>query len=327
MAVERVNWGKLRDRRIHNCVGVSKKNVTFNLIPERLRVTRDKKTQRPSVEGGVRVQYDPACEVPGAKPLPSFALFTFTTKMSCASFSLPAGLHEYGGTCPASDPRFAQRYGISPGVDPETEKPYDHICSICYAGKGRYKIGMYIHIGQEAHRIWVRRLVEPPGGPALFADEMTKAIALLNSLSDVSVAKVCDPLYFRIHDSGDCWTPGYLMGWIEVARRMPDLRFWMPTRTWIFPAMRHIISGDVPRNLVIRPSALFVNSPPPMLPGCSAGSMCAKGRQIDSGVVTLPGGVYDCPAYAGESIHHTCAAKNCRVCWEEPTVPVNYREH
>jgi hypothetical protein len=338
-SIERVNWDRLKGKRLTNASGVNERNVGTRFVEERLAVHYDKKTGAPTVSGGIRVEYAPPALVPGAEPLDSFALFTFTTKMSCASFSMPAGLGKYFGTCPASDPELARKYKLdAPAIDPDTGKPYEFICSVCYAAKGRYGWAKYIHMGQEAHRIWTMKLLRK--GPQEFAAAMSSAISALQRLSDLSVAKVCDPRYFRVHDSGDMFGPHYLAGWIEVAKAMPSTRFWAPTRTWIFPEVSRTIArhGGLPPNLTLRPSALFVNNPPPTLPGFSAGSMCARGIQLDPlydkqgnlvrpPVVRLPDGVWDCPAYAGGSVEHTCIAQGCRACWDEPNRPVNYREH
>jgi hypothetical protein len=54
--------------------------------------------------------------------------------------------------------------------------------------------------------------------------------ALLASVPPGSVAG-----YFRIHDSGDVLLrhgARYGMAWRTAARRLPHVRFWMPTRTW-----------------------------------------------------------------------------------------------
>jgi hypothetical protein len=327
MAVERVNWLKLKERRLRNTAGLSERNVTFDIIEEPLAVHINKKTKQKTVSGGIRVRLSPPVAVSGAPDYDSFPLFTFTTKMSCASFGLPSGRGCFGGTCPASNPAlFADGRIASSSPDPDGGR-YAFICDICYAGKGRYKFATYIHLCQQARALWITKLMKA-GGVAAFAGEMSKAIVLLNRLSNLSVAKVCDPQYFRIHDSGDFRDPAYQLGWIEVARRMSHIRFWVPTRTWVFPQWSQSVK-DVPLNLAIRPSALFINMIPPMLPGYSAGSMCAKAKQLDARPprAVLPGGVYDCPAYKGGTIYHTCIAKKCRVCWDDQNVPVNYREH
>jgi len=36
----------------------------------------------------------------------------------------------------------------------------------------------------------------------------------------------------RIHDSGDFFSPVYVLAWVEVARQCPDVTFWFYTRSW-----------------------------------------------------------------------------------------------
>jgi hypothetical protein len=41
--------------------------------------------------------------------------------------------------------------------------------------------------------------------------------------------------YFRVHDSGDMFSVGYAECWLQVCRRLPEIRFWIPTRVWQTP--------------------------------------------------------------------------------------------
>ncbi len=107
-----------------------------------------------------------------------------------------------------------------------------------------------------------------------------------------------------------------MLAWFEVCARMPEVSFWAPTRQWVIPAFRQAMR-EKPRNLAIRPSALFYGSNAPMVVPGSAGSASAPGE--------LPNH-WECPAYLGEE-EKSCAAVGCRTCWDRQEVPVNYRTH
>jgi hypothetical protein len=327
-----VDWRKLKERRERNAFGVSFKNVTIDPFV--------------ADDGSIRVKFAGGCQVSGAKDLDSFPLFTYTSKMNAASFSLPAGLGDNHGTCPASNQRLIEQHHLAmPLIDPATISrkrphglPYSFTCSICYAAGGRYGWAKYIHISQHARKIWVMKLIaEGKGSGSVFADVMTRALTMLTTLRGplgVTVAKKCDPGYFRIHDSGDFYVPPYLEGWCLTAAALPHIKFWAPTRVWVFPEMAHKYYEVAARfrgleNMTIRPSALYVSSPPPMVAPFAAGSMCAKRRQLDASppLATLPTGVWDCPAYRGDSAQHTCYAQGCRKCWDSPATPISYSEH
>lgn len=236
-------------------------------------------------------------------------LFTSTTKMRCASFSLPAGPPKIGGTCPAA----------------AKGKPGDagFVCFGCYATAGNYLLPS-VQASQRVRLAWVRRALDE----GAFVDEMVAALAVL--LSRPRRASMLAPpgtppaflnlRYFRIHDSGDfSWYPrmAYAEAWAAIARRFPAVQFWAPTRDWVFAGTVKALAGR-PANLVVRPSALRVNDPPPVVPGLDAGTT------VDPRAFTAAK-VHDCPAY--RSAEHSCESAQCRVCWDHPDVPVNYAPH
>lgn len=48
--------------------------------------------------------------------------------------------------------------------------------------------------------------------------------------------------FFRLHDSGDLFSPKYIQAWTVAARTMPKVYIWIPTRTWIGKAKAEINS-------------------------------------------------------------------------------------
>jgi hypothetical protein len=327
-----VDWKKLKERRERNAFGVSWKNVDIEPFV--------------SDDGSIRVKFIGGCKVPNARDLDSFPLFTYTSKMNAASFSLPAGLGDYHGTCPAANQRLIEQHHLAtPLVDPSTVTrkrptglPHRFVCSVCYGGAGRYSWARYVHISQHARKIWVMKLIaDGRGGGGAFAEVMTRALTMLTTLRGplgITVGKKCDPGYFRIHDSGDFYVPAYMEGWCLVAAALQHIRFWAPTRVWVFPEMAHKYYEIASRfhgikNMTIRPSTLYVSSPAPMVSPFAAGSMVARRSQLDARppLAVLPTGVWDCPAYKGDTAQHTCYAQGCRKCWDEPSTPISYSEH
>lgn len=127
--------------------------------------------------------------------------------------------------------------------------------------------------------------------------------------------------YFRLHDSGDFFRADYVDAWTEIARLLPEVRFWAPTRSWA--------RGGLPRrhgdpllaslhrlatlpNVTVRPSALFIDEAPPIQPGFAAGST----------VTTNPAAV-SCP----KAFRTPAACGACRRCWDSPQLSVVYLRH
>lgn len=262
------------------------------------------------------------------KPFGNVSLFTFTSKMSCASFSIPAGPTK-NGTCPASRPENIERDGSYQQYHPAmSEMPHGQIfiCDVCYAGKNRYLQYASMSLGQMAKRQWVLDTMEDGS----FADRMTEALEMLLDprIEDFLKSRLVSNRFFRIHDSGDFMKASYYEAWVEVCSRFlgkmgktdkPLIYFWAPTRMWVYEAFQKLFR-DVkpPPNLALRPSALFTSAPPPMIPGLAAGSTSIEGK--------FGGDVWDCPAYEGAEVA-SCAGTRCRRCWTMKKQGVNYRTH
>lgn len=158
-----------------------------------------------------------------------------------------------------------------------------------------------------------------------------------------------DTSYFRIHDAGDFFSPRYLQAWIDVAKRIPNVKFWAPTRAWaVKAAMPPEVMSSVPSNLAIRPSALHFRQAAPQLgeeqPFLAAGSGA-------SSFVAVPDDGWNCPAYLHWTVGGGALLRNqlsqddegaggncrmargpsgehgCRVCWDHPELEVYYHEH
>lgn len=213
-----------------------------------------------------------------AVPGTPIALLTNTSKMPSMSWSLPA--HQ---ACPAKV--------VAVGS----------ICGSCYAAKGAYKWNSTMK-AQRARFEWVVACMRSEAGMEEFVNVMVAAIGTRRAK------------YFRVHDSGDLFNPNYCRAWARIARALPGIKFWIPTRVWRFldrPAWRDVILELAGLdNVTMRPSALYFDDVAPIIDGMAAGT-----------TATASAG-YTCPA---PKQGNSCG--DCRVCWDRPDVAVSYHRH
>lgn len=203
--------------------------------------------------------------------------------MSAWSFSLPAGQE---GSCPMATK--------------------DGICGSCYAQMGRYAFPNVLN-AQWIRFAWVKRLLAD-GKQEEFISTMTDAIR-----------RHVDNGFFRVHDSGDLWSPEYVNCWGEICKRLPEVNFWFPTRSWRATNPNWVTAltnlASLP-NVSLRPSALEFDEATPVLKGYSAGT--AVVTRVDA----LPT-VKVCPKSLNSS---DCHSVGCRACWSK-TGEVAYLVH
>lgn len=197
-----------------------------------------------------------------------------TTKMPCWSWGLPAKRCKVGG-----------QLANKPGT----------VCHGCYALKGAYA-------WSNVERAYERRF-EHASSP-----EWVPAMVKLVHWQ----AKESGAAFFRWFDSGDLQSVEMLQRIAEVARWTPDIRHWLPTREHGI-VRRYLDSETPPANLVIRLSALRVDSDPPELLGLPTSTVHAD---------EAPRG-YECPAY--DVTPASCGS--CRACWDGDVANVSYRFH
>ena len=211
-------------------------------------------------------------------------LLTTTSKMPGPSFSLPA--HR---SCPGSMDLVGQ---------------YGSVCSYCYASKGMYTLTSVIR-AQQARMEWATDCMRDGSwGRAQFLSVMVYAIE----------ATECK--WFRLHDSGDFFSPDYVACWAAIASSCPDVRFYAPTRSYRIPKIgRALAAAARVKNLVIRPSADMVGDPAPIVPGLSSGTTVhEKGGRVLTQV--------SCPAHLQGN---ECGG--CRACWSRPSLAISYPLH
>jgi len=169
------------------------------------------------------------------------------------------------------------------------------VCGSCYAHKGAYTWG-------PVRTAQARRLEILSSNLPQWQADMTEL------LRRKYAKKAGDAAVFRWHDSGDLQSREHLAAIVAIARELPGIRFWLPTKE--YRLVREFVSSEeIPSNLVVRVSAPTLGAIPAPIPGTVSSTVDADhGRQ--------------CPAYdqGGE-----CG--DCRACWDPAVASVNYPRH
>lgn len=169
-------------------------------------------------------------------------------------------------------------------------------CASCYALKGMY-VFPNVKAAQE------RRL------EILSADLDAWRRNMTELLSRKYVRKSGDAAVFRWHDSGDIQSFAHLEAIVQIAKDLPGIRFWLPTREYAIVREWIREHSSFPDNLTVRVSAPMVGSSSPAIPGTVASTIAA-------------GVGYACPA---RTQGNEC--RDCRACWDKSVESVDYAKH
>lgn len=194
------------------------------------------------------------------------------SKMPCYSWSISATLCKTGS---------------------KLRKIEGSVCSKCYALKGRYT--MFKSVKDSLQRryegyknpLWVQAMI-------------------------AAISKQEQSGYFRWFDSGDLQDLGMLEKIVQIAKSLPNIKFWLPTRE------HHLVSryvrkhGAFPENLTVRLSSFMLEGKPPF-------EIARKNGCVTSGVTKNS---FTCPAPFQEN-----KCLSCRACWDKNVVNVNYKQH
>jgi hypothetical protein len=163
----------------------------------------------------------------------------------------------------------------------------DTVCSGCYALRGRYRFAAVQDKLEGRYQ-------------GLFHPLWTPAMVFL-------VRYYCDR-YFRLFDSGDIQGANHLRNIITLARHVPDVRMWLPTREY---EVVRACAADIPDNLTVRVSAHQVDGEPPSW--WPTTSTVTSAQEAGDGI---------CPARDQDN---RCG--DCRACWDRGVTNVAYRLH
>jgi len=199
---------------------------------------------------------------------------------------------------------------ISCRVGSKLAKVAGSVCSGCYACSGKYGIPNVRACQLERYKA-VQRLHEPE-----FHLKWIDAMVLLISNKNETLDE--EKGYFRWHDSGDLTSMHYLKAIIAVAKRLPKIKFWLPTKEVKIIEAFHNQSIRthlrIPSNLCIRLSSYMIDEETKF-----------KGLNLPvSNVHTDKPLGFACPAIEA---HSGCAALGCRRCWSKRTRAVSYKVH
>lgn len=170
------------------------------------------------------------------------------------------------------------------------------VCSKCYAHKGMY-------VFPTVKEAQARRL------EILSADLDAWRRNMTELLSRKYARKSGAEKVFRWHDSGDLQSEEHLSAIVQIAKDLPGIRFWIPTKE--YGTVRRWIAkhGAFPENLAVRVSAPMIGREAAPIPGT-----------VSSTVGSGTG--FACEAYARGG---KCGP--CRACWNTEIPSVDYPQH
>jgi len=175
-------------------------------------------------------------------------------------------------------------------IDPKT-KALVPACSGCYAVGGNYRYPNVKEPREFNREDWQRED---------WADDMVHALM--------------GETHFRWFDSGDCYALGLTEKILDVMRRTPWCKHWLPTRMHKFEKFSAVISEmqSLP-NVVVRPSSDSILGE--FTPG-------VHGSTIVPTADASPAEAFVCGAYTREG---KCGP--CRKCWDKTTPLIAYPAH
>lgn len=166
------------------------------------------------------------------------------------------------------------------------------VCSICYALKGHF---VYPSV-QKSLQKKEDSILKPE-----WEDAMVLAIGGREGSG-----------YFRWAVSGDLLGLNHLIKIVNIANRLPHIKFWLPTREFNIVSKYVKEFGNFPDNLIVRFSAIMIDGAPP--------TKIAQKLGVGTSGVKKEG--FSCPA---SNQNNFCL--NCRACWQRDIENINYKKH
>jgi hypothetical protein len=215
---------------------------------------------------------------------------------------------------PSKMPGYA--YGLPPQecrIGGALQEVEGSVCHGCYALKGHYT--MYKEV-KNAQYNRLASISKPEWVPAMVR-------LIRHYSSDV----------FRWHDAGDIQGVSHLQSIVDIAKALPDTKFWIPTREahvvkqWkgghndkCGPLCKLVhMSRKLPSNLCVRLSATMLDTKPPKsvgLEGLPTSTVHTKEHLGKPGESIVCGA----PKRGGE-----CGS--CRACWSPKVANISYHNH
>jgi hypothetical protein len=167
------------------------------------------------------------------------------------------------------------------------------VCNKCYAFKGFYNY-------PNAKNAMQRRL------QSLTHPKWVEAMTFI-------INKVEKSGYMRLHDSGDIQSISHLENICQIAKNLPNIKFWLPTKE-VSIVSEFLKSNTIPENLNVRISGFMIDQIP-------AESLIKKLGVVSSGV-TQDLNKVNCPSSKQENM-----CLDCRKCWSSEVKVIWYKKH
>lgn len=172
------------------------------------------------------------------------------------------------------------------------------VCESCYARRLE-NFRPSVRQGHNNRTAAVLKATESKAGMELWVEAMVTRIS-----------KTLDGEHFRWHDSGDLLNVNHLKMIAQVARALPDVNFWLPTKEQ--KIVREFYRAHIPpTNLMIRVSSAMIDGAP--LRGFRYTSTVHKEKGAQG---------HTCPAPEQDG-----ECKDCRACWSHDVLNVSYHKH
>ncbi len=207
---------------------------------------------------------------------------TSNSKMPGASFGLSATCCNVGG---------------------KLQKVCGSVCHNCYALRLE-KMRPDVHNGYMKRTSKIHKAMSDPIHREKWISAMVERIK--------RKTKPEDP-HFRWHDSGDLQGFEHLCMIVEVAEKLPNIHFWLPTKEQGIIRKYLKTKGKFPKNLTVRVSGTMINGKPPKINGLPTSTVYDKHG--------TPTG-FDCPAYKQGN-----KCMDCRACWDKTVANISYKKH
>lgn len=131
---------------------------------------------------------------------------------------------------------------------------------------------------------------------------------------DDMVAALQDSRYFRWFDSGDVYSLGLAEKILEVMKRTPWVKHWLPTRMHKFPKFRSVLTAMASLdNVSVRFSSDSINGE--YIKGLHGSVITPTAEQV-------PDGATLCEAYSRDG-----KCSGCRACWDKSVATIAYPAH
>ena len=196
-------------------------------------------------------------------------------------FSKPSKMPCHSWSIPAKDCKTGSKLAKVEGS----------VCADCYAMSGFYRMGNV--------KSCLEKRLESLSNPK-WENAMTIAI----SGSEGSG-------FFRWFDSGDIQSLAHLKQIAQIAKNLPSIQFWLPTKEYGI-VTEYLQENELPENLTIRLSGFMVDGPAPI-------ALASRLGLVTSTVVSEG---FTCPA---SSQGNKCLS--CRACWDKGVSNVAYKHH